>query len=335
MPKKKLPTKSTLPAKGKKASKKATKKITKTMGKVDTTFAPIMAKPAKEHKVVDQTTKPAVQNPLSNINFDKLFAVVLGLGLIGGFLFVGYKYLPNLKKDAEIAETTKIEANEPKDELPKAEDLAAEAEKLNFENQVFTLQTNFGDLPINMRNDIAPKNTENLIRLASRNYFDGIKFHRMVEQDGFKVLQGGDPKGDGTGGESAFGVEVEDEIFKVAPEFGTREDGETRFISNTPEFKSDLYGALDSTTGSVTYKKGLMIMANKGPNTNSSQFFITLDNTILGPQYTIVGEVQESAFGILDTLTTEVSPIDKDGKEVADGRPNREITIEDVTLSDK
>jgi cyclophilin family peptidyl-prolyl cis-trans isomerase len=334
MSKKKLPTKSTLPAKGKKSVKKNLKKVTKVASNV-TANKPVITKSTPQVVIPEKATKSVTPALPNGLNFDKIFAVVLGLGLIGGFLWIGFKYMPNLKKNAETAETAKLETQEPKKELPNQEELDAEAEKLKFENQVFTLQTNFGELPVTMRNDIAPKNTENLIRLASRNYFDGIKFHRMVEQDGFKVIQGGDPKGDGTGGESAFGTEIEDEIFNVAPELGTKEDGETRFIANNPEFKSDIYGQLDKTTGSVTYKKGLMIMANKGPNTNSSQFFITLDNSTLGPQYTIVGEVQETAFGILDKIGNEVSPIDKDGKETADGRPNRDIEIQDVKMSDK
>ena len=104
----------------------------------------------------------------------------------------------------------------------------------------------------------SPKAVENFRLLAEHGYYDGTRFHRIVS--GF-MIQGGDPKGDGTGGESAWGGTFPDNI-----------------IPN-----SDLY-----LRG---YKRGVLAMANSGPNTNGSQFFIMHKNYPLPPMYVIFGKV--------------------------------------------
>ncbi len=122
-----------------------------------------------------------------------------------------------------------------------------------------TIETEKGTIVFELQKKDAPKTTENFIRLASRGYYNNLIFHRVEE--GF-VVQGGDPKGDGTGGESAFGKPFADEINPVSPLY---------------------HGG---------YKEGSVAMANSGPNTNGSQFFITLaDQPNLPPSYTIFGRV--------------------------------------------
>eukprot|EP00803_Ostreobium_quekettii_P001436 evm.model.scf_471EXC.2 EVM.evm.TU.scf_471EXC.2 scf_471EXC:21137-24210(+) len=101
----------------------------------------------------------------------------------------------------------------------------------------------------------APKATENFLELSRRGYYDGTTFHRIIH--GF-VVQGGDPSGTGRGGESIYGQKFEDEL--------------TRDLKHT--------GA------------GILSMANSGPNTNGSQFFITLAPTpVLDGKHTIFGRV--------------------------------------------
>jgi len=121
------------------------------------------------------------------------------------------------------------------------------------------ITTDKGQITFQFERKDAPKTSENFIRLASRGYYTNVTFHRVEE--GF-VIQGGDPKGDGTGGESAWGGTFQDEINPDSP----------------------LYQR--------GYVEGTVAMANAGPNTNGSQFFITLaDQPSLPKSYTIFGHV--------------------------------------------
>lgn len=105
--------------------------------------------------------------------------------------------------------------------------------------------------------DIAPKSCENFITLINKGYYDGVIFHRVIKDF---MIQGGDPSGTGTGGQSCWGGKFGDELHR------------------------------DVTFG----KKGLLAMANAGPNTNGSQFFITTAKTPwLNMKHTIFGEVVE------------------------------------------
>ncbi len=125
------------------------------------------------------------------------------------------------------------------------------------ENPVVVLETTQGTIEIKLMPEIAPKTCENFIGLVEKNYYDGIIFHRIIENF---MIQGGDPTGTGRGGESLWGRKFEDEV-----------------------------------TPSVTFDKpGLLAMANAGPNTNGSQFFITtIPTSWLNMKHTIFGEVVE------------------------------------------
>lgn len=109
-------------------------------------------------------------------------------------------------------------------------------DKDNDKNIKATIKTNKGDIKINLFPDLAPKTCENFIELSKKGYYDGVIFHRVIEDF---MIQTGDPTGTGMGGESIWGNDFED------------------------EFSNDLRNF-----------RGAISMANKGPNTNSSQFFI-------------------------------------------------------------
>ncbi len=121
-----------------------------------------------------------------------------------------------------------------------------------------TLQTSKGDITLELDAGVAPKTVTNFVMLAKQGYYEGLTFHRVIP--GF-MIQGGDPTGNGTGGDSLFGGEFEDEI----------------------NASSALY------TGG--YKTGYIAMANRGPDTNGSQFFIMDADNMLPPNYTIFGHV--------------------------------------------
>lgn len=122
-------------------------------------------------------------------------------------------------------------------------------------NPIVIFETNQGVIELKLFPDIAPKTCENMLGLIQKKYYNGIIFHRVIK--GF-MLQGGDPTGTGRGGESFWGRKFEDET--------------------NPKVLFD--------------RKELLAMANAGPNTNGSQFFITTVPTPwLNGHHTIFGEV--------------------------------------------
>lgn len=122
-------------------------------------------------------------------------------------------------------------------------------------NPIAVIQTSQGVIEIELRPDIAPKTVENFITHSKNGYYNGTKFHRVIKKF---MIQGGDPKGNGTGGESIWGKAFEDEFSRKA----------------------------------LFSKPGILAMANSGPNTNGSQFFITTVPTPhLNWKHTIFGYV--------------------------------------------
>jgi cyclophilin family peptidyl-prolyl cis-trans isomerase len=157
-------------------------------------------------------------------------------------------------------------------------------------NRTAVIQTNKGTIRVEMLESDAPKTTENFITLAQRGYYDGIIFHRVIKNF---MIQGGDPTGTGTGGVSAWGGRFNDEINRSSPVYQTG------------------------------YKAGTMAMANAGPNTNGSQFFIMHVDYALPPLYTIFGRVTEGQEVVNAIATTAT-----DGND----RPLQEVKMEKVTI---
>lgn len=130
---------------------------------------------------------------------------------------------------------------------------------------IVVLETTQGNIELQLYPDAAPKTCENFIGLVKKGYYDGTIFHRIIKNF---MIQGGDPTGTGRGGESLWGGKFEDEV--------------------TPEIQFD--------------RKGMLAMANSGPGTNGSQFFITTKPTPwLNMKHTIFGEVI-SDYSIVEAL---------------------------------
>lgn len=127
-------------------------------------------------------------------------------------------------------------------------------------NRIAVIETNKGTIKFELLEDDAPKTTENFRLLAEKGYYDGVIFHRVIPNF---MIQGGDPLGEGYGGESAWGGKFDDEIDRG----------------------SDLYRGV--------YDQGTVAMANSGPNTNGSQFFIMHIDYPLPPAYVKFGKVTE------------------------------------------
>jgi cyclophilin family peptidyl-prolyl cis-trans isomerase len=162
---------------------------------------------------------------------------------------------------------------------------------------VAVIETEKGAIEIELLAGDAPKAVQNFQRLAERGYYNGLTFHRVVK--GF-MIQGGDPRGDGSGGESAWGGPFADEVQPHSP----------------------LY------EGGLGYKRGIVAMANRGPNTNTSQFFILHQDHPLPPAYTIFGRVTKG-LEVVDALA-EVPT--RPGTDGAMSQPVKPLIMQRVTI---
>jgi len=159
-------------------------------------------------------------------------------------------------------------------------------------NRTAEIKTNKGTIKFELLEQDAPKTTENFRLLAEKGFYDGVIFHRVIK--GF-MIQGGDPTGTGRGGASAWGGRFNDEI--------------------NPS--SEVYQR--------GYAAGTVAMANAGPNTNGSQFFIMHVDYPLPPSYTIFGRVTEGQDVVNAIATSQTDGNDK---------PVSEVRIEQVKIED-
>ncbi len=142
-------------------------------------------------------------------------------------------------------------------------------------NTIVVLETNRGSIELKLFDSAAPKTVENFKGLVEKGYYNGTIFHRTIKQF---MIQGGDPTGTGRGGESIWGGKFRDEF--------------------DPALKFD--------------RKGLLAMANAGPNTNGSQFFITTAPTEwLNMKHTIFGEVVSGYETVEAIENTRTKPGDR------------------------
>jgi cyclophilin family peptidyl-prolyl cis-trans isomerase len=160
-------------------------------------------------------------------------------------------------------------------------------------NRIANIETNHGTIRFELLEADAPKTTENFRTLAERGYYDGVIFHRVIK--GF-MIQGGDPTGTGRGGESAAGGRFPDEINRA----------------------SEVY--------KIGYRAGTVAMANAGPNTNGSQFFIMHTDYQLPPSYTIFGRVVEGQDVVDKIANTKTLPGDRPAEDVVMNK----VTIEEA-----
>jgi len=147
-----------------------------------------------------------------------------------------------------------------------------------------TLETNHGDITIDLDATRSPQTVNNFVFLARDGFYDGVIFHRVIK--GF-MIQGGDPTGTGTGGPG--------------------------------------YKFRDETEGPGTYGRGTVAMANAGPNTNGSQFFICHADAGLPHSYTIFGKVSAGMETVDSIATTETDRGD---------RPRTDVVISKVTVTE-
>ena len=188
----------------------------------------------------------------------------------------------------EITETT-VQDNKGESTMSNEKVYSSMPEMIIDQNKSYTavIETSMGDLTVEFFSDTAPVTVNNFVSLSNDGYYDNIIFHRVIS--GF-MIQGGDPSGTGHGEYGKFpGYTFEDELNNQQP-----------------------------------YEKGILAMANAGPNTNGSQFFIMHVDYPLPYQYTIFGKVTDG-LDVIDTIASV---------QTAEGdKPVEDVVILGVTVS--
>jgi cyclophilin family peptidyl-prolyl cis-trans isomerase len=164
---------------------------------------------------------------------------------------------------------------------------AMDTTQTNDSVAVALFKTNMGSFEIELYSDKTPLTVENFSGLAEKGYYNGVIFHRVIS--GF-MIQGGDPTGTGRGGQSIWGKPFKDEV--------------------DPSLRHD--------------SPGILSMANAGPNTNGSQFFITLAATPwLDGRHTVFGTVTSGFDVVAEIGKVQTGPNDK---------PTKDVVIEEIKI---
>ncbi|OSC37863.1 peptidylprolyl isomerase [Mycobacterium decipiens] len=164
-----------------------------------------------------------------------------------------------------------------------------------------SMATNQGNVGLMLANNESPCTVNSFVSLAQQGYFKDTKCHRLTTSPMLGVLQCGDPKGDGTGGPG----------YEFANEYPT-----DQYPPNDPKLNEP-----------VIYPRGTLAMANAGPNTNSSQFFMVYRDSQLPPQYTVFGTIQADGLATLDKIAK--AGVAGGGE---DGKPALDVIITSVLL---
>jgi len=183
------------------------------------------------------------------------------------------------------------------------------------------IKTDLGDITLKLYDDDAPKTVENFTKLAKKGYYDGLIFHRVIQDF---MIQAGDPncisndpaKQCGAGGTSIWGKPFKDEINPKG--LGISADILKSLKEKGYEYRDDLKSH-KMTIGSIA-------MANAGPNTNGSQFFIVTqkDQPHLNGQHTVFGMVEDGMNAVSAIAAVKVDEND---------RPEEDVKIKSITIS--
>ncbi|WP_298180005.1 peptidylprolyl isomerase [Saccharomonospora sp.] len=155
-----------------------------------------------------------------------------------------------------------------------------------------TLHSNVGDIGLELDRALAPCTVNSFVHLAEEGFYTDTGCHR-IGTEGLQMLQCGDPTGEGTGGPG--------------------------------------YAFADETFDSLAYGRGILAMANSGPDTNGSQFFMVYGEAPLPPDYTVFGTIDDEGLEVID----EIARGGHDGSfdpSPGGGKPNTEVTFTDVTV---
>jgi peptidyl-prolyl cis-trans isomerase B (cyclophilin B) len=164
-----------------------------------------------------------------------------------------------------------------------------------------SMATSQGNMGLMLANNESPCTVNSFASLIGQKFFDNTKCHRLTTSATLGVLQCGDPKGEGTGGPG----------YQFANEYPT-----DQYPPNDPKLEEP-----------VLYPRGTLAMANAGPNTNGSQFFMVYKDSQLPPQYTVFGTIQADGLATLDKIAK--AGVAGGGE---DGAPASEVLIKSILL---
>ena len=164
-----------------------------------------------------------------------------------------------------------------------------------------SMATNQGNIGLQLDNAKAPCTVNSFASLAQQGFFNDTPCHRLTTSEGLSVLQCGDPTGQGTGGPG----------YQFANEYPTNQ-----FQPDDPKLQQP-----------VTYPRGTLAMANAGPGTNGSQFFLVYKDSQLPPNYTAFGTIDETGLATLDKIAAAGTA---DGSQ--DGKPKDDVQIKSILL---
>jgi peptidyl-prolyl cis-trans isomerase B (cyclophilin B) len=181
----------------------------------------------------------------------------------------------------------------PSDGQEPAREVEAPSAEAPSEGEVAaTITTNFGDIGLTLSAGTTPCTVHSFVSLAEQGFYDDTPCPRIGDQEGFGILQCGDPTGTGAGGAG--------------------------------------YSFADELSGDETYPAGTLAMANAGPDTNGSQFFLVFRDSQFPPSYTVFGTIDDAGLEVLDAIAKEGND---NAHPAGGGAPNKDVTIEKVTIS--
>jgi peptidyl-prolyl cis-trans isomerase B (cyclophilin B) len=164
-----------------------------------------------------------------------------------------------------------------------------------------SMSTSQGNLGLQLDNAKAPCTVNSFANLAQQGFFNDTPCHRLTTSAGLAVLQCGDPTGHGTGGPG----------YQFENEYPTNQ-----FQPDDPKLQQP-----------VKYPRGTLAMANAGPGTNGSQFFLVYKDSELPPNYTVFGTIDQTGLATLDKIAAAGTA---DGGP--DGKPKDDVTIKSILL---
>ena len=164
-----------------------------------------------------------------------------------------------------------------------------------------SMSTNQGNIGLQLDNAKSPCTVNSFASLAQQGFFNDTPCHRLTTSEGLAVLQCGDPTGQGTGGPG----------YQFDNEYPTNQ-----FQPDDPKL-----------TQPVTYPRGTLAMANAGPGTNGSQFFLVYKDSQLPPNYTVFGTIDETGLATLDKIAAAGTA---DGSQ--DGKPKDDVQVKSIQL---
>lgn len=196
--------------------------------------------------------------------------------------------------ESSAAAGTTVSCDYPSDGQDPVRDVEAPDEQAPAEGTVTaTMTTNFGDITLTLDRADAPCTVNSFVSLAEQGFYDDSPCPRIGDQEGFGILQCGDPSGTGAGGPG--------------------------------------YGVADELNGDETYPAGTVAMANTGaPDSNGSQFFLVFRDSQFPPSYTTFGTIDEAGLKVIDAIAKEGND---GANPAGGGAPNKAVTIEKVTVA--